>query len=299
MRKRTLGAVALVVGAAVGWGLTAPKPLDPDQIATVSDNPELLAVGQDVFWAAGCASCHIAPGAEKADLPILSGGQKFPSDFGTFIAPNISQDPTHGIGAWTLDQFANAVQRGVSPEGQHYYPAFPYTAYAKATSQDIAALFSFMKTLPSDATPSLDHEVGFPFSIRRSLGGWKLLNGTPDWVLEAEGLSDREYRGRYLVEALAHCGECHTPRNPIGILQTDRWLAGAPDPSGKGTVPNLTPAKLKWVDLDIVNYLTTGFTPEFDTAGGHMVPVIENLSRLPREDVEAITAYLRKVVPLE
>ncbi len=295
MRKRYILAALVVIGGAAGWILTAPKTLNADQLAPVNDSAETLVLGKDVFWAAGCASCHIAPGAKKFDAPVLAGGQKFPSDFGTFLAPNISQDATHGIGDWTFKEFANAVQRGVSPEGQHYFPAFPFTAYALATPTDIAALYAYMKTLPADATPSQPHEVSFPFSIRRSVGGWKLVNGASDWQVTGD-LTPSQTRGRYLVEALAHCTECHTPRNPIGLLNRAKWLAGAPDPSGKGTVPNITPAKLDWSDLDVVNYLTTGFTPEYDTAGGHMVAVIENLAKLPSEDVQAITDYLR-VVP--
>jgi mono/diheme cytochrome c family protein len=231
-------------------------------------------------------------------MPLLTGGQNFPSAFGTFIAPTISQDETHGIGAWTLEEFANAVQRGVSPEGQHYYPAFPYNAYNKAESADIAALYAFMKTLPADPTPSMAHEVGFPFSIRRSLGGWKLLFSNDNFVLSGD-LNPVETRGRYLAEALAHCGECHTPRNILGGLNRAKWLSGAPDPSGKGKIPNITPAKFKWNDLDVMNYLTNGFTPDFDTAGGHMVPVIQNLARLPESDRQAITAYLRAIAPVE
>jgi mono/diheme cytochrome c family protein len=267
-------------------------------LTALNTAPADAEAGRDIFWAAGCASCHVAPGAKETDAPQLAGGQKFPSDFGTFLAPNISQDDTHGIGQWSLEDFANAVQRGVSPNGQHYYPAFPYNAYNKADPSDIAALYAFMKTLPSDPTPNQAHEVGIPFNIRRAVGGWKLLFSNDNWTLQGE-LDELQTRGRYLSEALAHCSECHTPRNLIGGLQTSRWLGGAPDPSGKGTVPNITPAKLDWVDLDVMNYLTTGFTPEFDTAGGHMVSVIKNLARLPDSDRKAIVAYLNAVPPVE
>lgn len=105
-------------------------------------------------------------------------------------------------------------------------------------------------------------------------------------------------RGRYLVEALGHCAECHTPRNILGGLQTSRWLAGAPNPTGKGRVPNITPAKLKWSDADILYYFTTGFTPDFDTVGGLMVEVVENLAQMPRDDLVAIIAYLRAIPPV-
>lgn len=288
---------SVVIAAVSGWFLTGPKPLSDDRISVIRAASADIEAGRNVFWAAGCASCHVAPGAEETDAPLLTGGQKFPSDFGTFHAPNISQDSEHGIGNWDLDQFANAVQRGISPNGQHYYPAFPYTAYANATPEDIAALFAFMKTLPPDSTPNIAHEVGFPFNIRRSVGGWKLLFFKEGWAVEGD-LSPEATRGRYLSEALSHCAECHTPRNLIGGLERSAWLSGAPDPSGKGSVPNITPAKLDWSDLDIENYLTTGFTPEYDTAGGHMVSVVQNLARLPQSDRQAIVAYLNTIPPI-
>lgn len=286
----SLAALA-IVAAGVGWWLTAPKPMPDSAFSGLTGD---TAHGEQVFTAAGCASCHMAPGAEGEAQRVLGGGQRFASPFGTFLAPNISPDPTHGIGGWTLAQFGNAVMRGVSPEGEHYYPAFPYSAFNKMTMQDLADLKAFMDTLPPDATPSLPHEVGFPFNIRRSLGGWKLLFLRDVWVIDGT-LSETETRGRYIAEALAHCGECHTPRNLLGGLERGRWLAGAPNPSGQGTIPNITPAKLGWSEGEIVEYLTSGFTPEFDSVGGHMAHVVENMSRLPESDRQAVAAYLKKV----
>jgi mono/diheme cytochrome c family protein len=153
-------------------------------------------------------------------------------------------------------------------------------------------------TLPSVTTPSLPHEVGFPFSIRRNLGGWKLLFLNDAWAVEGD-LTAEETQGRYLVEALGHCGECHTPRNSLGGSDRSRWLAGGPIPAGEGSFPNITPAKLTWSTDEIVEYLTSGFTPDFDTASGHMALVVENTARLPVEDRAAIAAYLKKVAPVE
>lgn len=288
-------ALLAALGAAAGWWLTAPKPLPFALTAGLTGD---VAKGEQVFWAAGCASCHMAPGATGDAQLLLTGGQRFASDFGTFLAPNISTDPTHGIGGWSLAQFADAVMRGVSPEGQHYYPAFPYAAFGKMQVQDVADLKAFMDRLPADATPSLPHEIGFPFTIRRSLGGWKLLFLHEDWVINGE-LTEQETRGRYLAEAMAHCGECHTPRNLLGGLQLSRWLAGAPNPDGKGTIPNITPAKLDWSAPDIASYLTTGFTPEFDSVGGHMAHVVENFARLPESEAAAVAAYLKRVPAAE
>ena len=291
--RRLLASAAIlaVLGGAVFWLITMPKTLSPDQTAGLAGD---AAQGAQVFWAAGCASCHMADGAKGDAQLVLSGGQRFASPFGTFLAPNISPDPTQGIGGWSLATFANAVTKGVSPQGAHYYPAFPYNAYNKMQMQDLANLKAFMDTLPPSSQASQPHEVGFPFNIRRSLGGWKFLFESTDWVITGD-LTEAETRGRYLAEALAHCGECHTPRNALGGLQRGKWLAGAADPSGKGRIPNITPGKLDWAEDEIATYLTTGFTPEYDSVGGHMAHVVENMARLPESDRAAIAAYLKRV----
>ncbi|WP_025046188.1 c-type cytochrome [Sulfitobacter mediterraneus] len=287
---KILGACA-VIGAGLGWFLTAPDPLDPAFGARLTADPEAGAL---VFAAGGCVSCHAAPGAEGDDKQVLAGGLAFASDFGTFYAPNISPDPNAGIGAWSLPGFARAVTRGVSPEGQHYYPAFPYAAYQHMQDQDVVNLFAYMQTLPADPTPSKAHDVGFPFNIRRSLGGWKLLFMKDEFVLSGNHSTEMT-RGRYLAEGLAHCGECHTPRNALGGLDRSQWLAGAPNPSGKGRIPNITPGKLDWSESDLVAYFATGFTPDYDSAGGEMAEVVSNLAQLPQSDREAIAAYLKAV----
>lgn len=271
-------AIALI-GAA---GLWVTKPITVDQAAFENLSAD-VGNGERVYYAAGCRSCHKAEGNDA-----LVGGMSFPSPFGTFKAPNISMDTTNGIGAWSLNDFANAVQKGVSPDGKHYYPAFPYGTYARMNAQDIVDLWAYMQTLPADSKPSQPHDVGFPFNIRRGLGLWKLLFVSDDWIEEPSASEN----GRYLVEALGHCAECHTPRNALGGLDATAWLTGAPDPSGKGTVPAIVPSQLGWSKTEIVYYLESGFTPEFDSAGGHMTDVIENMSKLPAADREAIADYL-------
>ena len=286
--------IIVLAGTSVFWGLTQPRALPDDAMAGLAGD---TGRGQRLFWASGCASCHVAPDAPGSDAPILAGGQRFPSPYGTFIAPNISPDPDAGIGGWTALDLANAMLRGVSPEGQHYFPAFPYTSYARMTRQDIADLHAFLTTLPRSTATNQPHEVAFPYNIRRSLGLWKRLYLNPDWIV-TEDLSAAATRGRYLVEAAGHCGECHTPRDALGGLDASQWLAGAPNPAGRGTIPNITPAALDWSEADIVEYLTSGFTPEYDSAGGHMTKVIENPARLPESDRQAIAAYLKRVVPV-
>lgn len=291
-------AVALagaILAGTLGWWLTAPAaPVPEAEIAALVPD---AARGERVFLAGGCASCHVAPGAASEGLPVLAGGQEFPSDFGTFIAPNISSDPVAGIGAWTAGDLADAMLHGVSPDGRHYYPAFPYASYAKASLQDIVDLRAYLATLPASDRASLPPKVGFPFSLRRGIGLWKLLYLTPDWVVQGD-LTPEEARGRYLVEALGHCGECHTPRTLLGGMERSRWLAGAPLPDGKGRVPDITPGRLKWTTAEIADYLATGFTPAYDSVGGHMAAVVANYGKLPAEDRSAVAAYLKKVPPV-
>jgi mono/diheme cytochrome c family protein len=280
-----------VLLAAAAWFVSAPRPLPDATFAGLLGN---AARGETVFWASGCASCHMADGATGAATLVLVGGKKFPSPFGTFTAPNISSDKSQGIGAWSVADLGNALMRGVGRDGEHLYPALPYATYTHMTRQDVADLHSFLATLPADATPSQPHDLGFPFNIRRSLGFWKLLFLKQDWVVTGD-LTAPEQRGRVIVESMAHCGECHTPRNLLGGMQTGAWLGGAPNPSGKGMIPNITPGALTWSEAEIVDYLTTGFTPEFDSAGGLMAEVVENMARLPDSDRAAIAAYLKRV----
>lgn len=291
--RRWIPRLALLagVGLAAAFVITRPQTSDPATLAGLVGDP---VHGEMVFWAGGCASCHAAPGAEGEARLVLAGGLRLPTDFGTFIVPNISPDAVHGIGTWTAADLDTAMRHGTSPKGQHYYPAFPYTSYTHATPQDVADLHAFLMTLPASDRADEPHEVGFPFNQRLLLGGWKLLNSTSGWVVNGD-LTEQETRGRYLVEGLGHCSECHTPRDIIGGRDVSRWLAGGPNPDGKGKIPNITPAGLTWTADEIAEYLKTGFTPDYDSVGGSMAEVVTNLSHLPDTDRQAIAAYLARV----
>ncbi len=295
MRRVLAGLVAgVAVLAAGGFALTAPPAPDPALVLPQGD----AAAGALVFAAAGCAACHSAPGSDAAEPPVLAGGTAFATAFGTFYAPNISTHPDAGIGGWTGAEVLHAIRAGVSPGRSYYYPVFPSHAYALMTDGDAADLLAYLRTLPADATPSRPHDVSFPFSIRRSLAVWRWLNGPPRWT-GPDGPGPEVLRGRYLAEALGHCAECHTPRGALGHLDRDRWMAGAPAPSGDGRVPNLTPAALAWSQEEVTRYLESGFTPEFDVAGGEMVAVIANLAKLPEADRAALAAYLAALPPVK
>ena len=287
-----------VAGAGVFWWLTMPRPLDALPATMQGYTPDAQK-GELVFYAGGCSSCHAAPGSD--DKKSLAGGVRLESPFGAFIAPNISPDPEDGIGGWSDLDFVNAMTKGISPGGSHFYPAFPYTSYQRMKLQDVLDLKAFLDTLPKVAGKAPDHEVGFPFNIRRGLGLWKLLylDGKP--FQPDPDATDQINRGAYLVKGPGHCGECHTPRDVFGGLQTDKWLSGAPNPEGKGIVSNITPHEqglASWSEEDIAYALETGFTPEFDSLGGSMGAVVGNMSHLPAEDRAAIAAYLKSVPPL-
>ena len=292
MRRSLVAVLAVVLGGAgIFWGLTGPDPLPAKAMAGAIGDAKH---GEQVFWAGGCASCHAAKGAEGAARLQLGGGQRFVTQFGTFVVPNISPDPSAGIGKWRAVDLANAMLRGLNPAGEHLYPAFPYPSYTHVTLQDVADLKAFLDTLPPVSTPSGAHELAFPFSIRRFTGIWKALYLRDTWTVRGT-LSPAAQRGRYLAEGMGHCGECHTPRNVLGAMERDRWLAGAPNPSGRGKVPNITRGKLDWSAEEIASYLKDGMTPSYDSAGGEMAEVVENLAHLSDADRADIAAYLKAV----
>ncbi len=291
MRLRTKALIAASLTGLAAWFLSAPNPLDRNEWQGHAGN---LARGEQVFNIGGCASCHMEKGAKGEARLQLGGGQAFATPFGTFYAPNISPSES-GIASWNALDLANALLRGVSPKQTHYYPAFPYGSYTRLAEQDIADLMLYLKTLPPVDQANHPHDLPFPFNIRRSNGFWKLL-----FLSDAPIAESTEPRGQYLVEGLGHCGECHTPRNALGGLDRSRWLAGAPNPEGKGRIPNLTPggSLANWSVEDIAYYLESGFTPEFDTAGSTMVEVIENLAQASPEDRLAIAHYLKAIPAL-
>lgn len=301
-RLRGVGLAALALcgaGAVALWLLTSPARLDSEAVAALGPGDPVK--GERIFWAGGCASCHARPKSEGAAQFELVGGVELKTPFGVFVAPNISQDVQDGIGGWSEADFANAMLKGVSPLGKHYYPAFPYPSYARMEVADVADLYAFMKTLPAIAGETSNHALSFPFNIRRGIGLWKLLyvESAPVIALGEEA-SAPERLGQYLVEGPGHCGECHSPRGFFGGTDKGRWLAGAVAAEGEGVVPNITRGEGgigSWSQSDIAYYLESGFTPDFDSVGGSMVEVQKNMAKLTADDREAIAAYLKAIPP--
>lgn len=302
-RALVIGLVLAVVLACVFFVLTMGRPLgeepDPDHSAN-------LANGELLFWVGGCASCHAAAGAEDSDLLTLGGGRELATPFGVFRSPNISPDPEFGIGDWSALDFVNAMVKGLSPDNQHYYPAFPYPNYQNIDSEDLLDLKAFLDTLPPSSNDVADHRLQFPYSFRRGVGLWKLRYLARSKSNPPTETDPQLARGRYLVDGPGHCGACHTPRDQYGGENTERFLAGAESlelgegtaGSSAGRIPNITPHADGiggWSQSDIAYALESGFDPDFDTFGGSMVEVQENMARLPAEDRAAIAAYLKSI----
>jgi mono/diheme cytochrome c family protein len=295
---RRIFLVAILAGAAalgIYWWLTAPPRVSA--VTTSAYAPD-LANGLTTFNAGGCSSCHAVPG--QPDRTRLGGGLAISSPFGTFYAPNISPDPADGIGRWTEAQFVRAVIQGVSPTGFHYFPAFPYTSYAHARVSDIRDLFAYLRTLPTVSGKVRDHDVPFPFNVRRNIGIWKwLFMDSKPFVPDTARLA-RWNRGAYLVNSLGHCAECHSPRNLLGGIISAQRFAGGPNPEGEGWVPNITQKGIgDWSEADIAYFLETGQLPDGDSVGGSMVRVIRNISQLSSEDRAAIAEYIKSLPPVD
>jgi len=296
MLRRTILVMlmAAVAGFGVYWWLTAPAA---SAVPLPSRAPD-LANGQEIFNVGGCSSCHAVP--NQPDRLRLGGGLALGSPFGTFYAPNIAPDPADGIGRWSEADFVSAVMRGVSPEGKHYFPAFPYTSYHLAKVEDVRDLFAYLKTLPPVSGKVRDHDLPFPFNIRRNVGIWKSLfmDGKP---FVADGAKSPQWnRGAYLVNGFGHCAECHSPRNLLGGIITAQRFAGGPNPEGEGWVPNITQKGIgEWSAKDIANLLKTGELPEGDSVGGAMTRVIKNTSQLSDEDIAAMADYVKSLPPVD
>lgn len=296
MRRWNVALLCLVgLGATGFWFLTSAVPALPPAAFPALEGGD-AARGEVVFNAGGCAACHATP--DQEDRLKLGGGLALPSPFGTFYVPNISPDRADGIGAWSAGQLANAMLSGVSPKGEHYYPAFPFTTYAHAKTTDIADLSAYLHTLPAVGGKARQHELPFPFSIRRGLGLWKRLFLDTSPIGAVAGKSSSWNRGHYLADALGHCAECHSPRNFAGGIEAGKRYSGGPNPEGKGWVPNITQATdglARWSADDIAELLKTGFTPDYDSVGGSMVAVVRNTSRLPEADRLAIAEYIKSL----
>jgi len=249
------------------------------------------AEGEYLFDTAGCLACHTAEGG-----PPLAGGRPFETPYGVFYSPNISPDPETGIGDWTRSDFIKAVKHGEAPDGSAYFPVFPYPSYRLMTDADAGKLFEYLQTLEPQLQPNRDHDL--PWWLARwmmDLWQWLLQEDPPPPPSDP-----KLARGRYLVDALGHCGECHTPRGWTGVSDRSRYLAGSKDGPEAESVPNITPDRDegigKWDADDLSYFLESGELPNGDYTGSLMTEVIDNAtSKLSASDREAMVEYLRSI----
>jgi mono/diheme cytochrome c family protein len=252
--------------------------------------------GEYIATAGGCIGCHTE---DRKDAAAFAGGRPLKTPFGTFYGPNITPDNEHGIGRWSEADFIRALRFGERRDGSNYYPAFPYPSFTHISDDDLGDLWAYLRTLPPNPRASQPHALRFPFGWRFLVTAWKSLYFTPGPFVPNPALSESRNRGAYLVQALGHCGECHTPRDFLGGPKTGRFLAGGKGPDGK-RVPNLTPTRLKsWTDAELRQFFVTGDTPDGDSAAEPMDEVIRtNTSRLSAQDHGAMIVYLRTLPAL-
>jgi mono/diheme cytochrome c family protein len=256
--------------------------------------------GAYLFAAAGCVGCHTDVKNAGAGL---AGGRALETPFGTFYSPNITPDPGTGIGAWTEADFRRAMREGVAPDGSAYFPVFPYPSFTGMTDADLADMWAYMRTIPPVVRENRSHDANFPFGWRALAPVWQWLNFEPGPFAPDSSWPEEVARGAYLVNAVAHCGECHTPRDALGALDRDAALSGTPDGPEGGTVPNITPDPATgiggWSDDEVMRVLETGMLPNYDVVGGAMGEVVRNSTGLLKpEDRRAILAYLRTLPPI-
>lgn len=256
-----------------------------------------VETGAYLIRAGGCVSCHTDRKNKGAEL---AGGLAFETSFGTFYSPNITPDDETGIGRWSAADFQRALRHGVAPDGSHYYPVFPYPSYSLMTDADAAAIYAYLMARPAIKRSNKPHNVPFPFSWRPLQVIWKWLFFKVGPYREQPKRDPAWNRGAYLVKALAHCGECHTPRNLLGAVEQDKWLAGTRlGPEGE-IAPNITPDNATgigdWTRADIVELLKSGLKPDYDDVQGSMEEAItDSLLHLIDADLDTIALYLKTV----
>jgi len=255
--------------------------------------------GEYLFRVSGCLSCHTDV---LNNGPELAGGRALHTAFGIFYSPNITSDAKTGIGLWTDEEFLRALREGVSPKGEFYYPAFPYTSYTLMTDSDVLAMKAYIFSRPAVVKENVSHDLVFPISIRELLLFWRILFFSEGPFIPDLESAQEITRGSYLVDAVAHCGECHTPRNVLGAVVESQYLSGTTHGINGDSAPNITPhatGLMSWDQEDLIYFLRSGIKPNYDNVQGSMAEAIEHsLSFLNDSDLKAISNYLKTVTPM-
>lgn len=289
--------------AAISTALVAAMTVataEADQTSSRTDDANIVDRGRYLARAGNCVSCHTSPGG-----PAFAGGLGFETPFGKLYSSNITSDPDTGIGKWSIEEFGRALREGVRPDGEHLYPAFPYTAYSRISDDDVLALYAYFKVIkPVKFTPPAN-QMSFPFNQRWTLGVWKAMYFDAARFEPDPSQSEPWNRGAYLVEGLAHCSACHSPRNALGAELSDSSMTGGEynDRVGSGEIrpwsaPNLTDVPnglASWSVEDLVGYFTTGRTAFTETHGPMNEVILNSTRHLSEPDVTAMAVYLKSL----
>ncbi|MCK1636477.1 cytochrome c [Bradyrhizobium sp. 157] len=284
---------ALLIAAAVAAFAIAWRP----EIAAI-DRPDpqsfdidLVKRGRDLAAIGNCSDCHTPRGAKN-----FAGGLPVPTPFGTIYSTNITPEPETGIGRWSEAAFRRAMRSGVNREGQHLYPTFPYDHFTNVSDEDDRALYAFLMTRQPVRAAARENQLSFPFNQRLAIAGWKLLFLRHDTYRPDPKQSAEWNRGAYLVEGLAHCGACHTPRNALGAERVSaRFAGGDVDDWHAYAINDQSRSPVPWTADALFTYLREGWHPDHGTARGPMAKVVSNLSSVPASDVRAIAVYVASV----
>lgn len=287
-------AILAIAGLGLAFTMSEPHPLTAAEIpAHVPD----IANGKELFNAAGCLSCHKpGPDLKAVDAGLPAGGTAFKTPVGTFYPPNLTPDPETGIGKWSDLDFVNAVQRGISPEGENLIPAFPYTSYARMKTSDVLDIKAYLDTLTPVVAPERQAEIPAPWLLRKGVGIWKHL-GLDTAQFQPDPAKSAEWnRGAYIANGAGHCNECHTPRNLFMAFDWSKQFQGGPHPGGEGKVPSLRDliGRGKYTDAsDLASAFENGEMMGYEhMSSGGMGEVQSNLSKLAEPDVKAVADYI-------
>ena len=302
-------AVIVVAGAGVAWVMLPPGALSfaggnpvaladyqgptPTGVPTELRTADLVKRGEYLTKAADCEICHTTEGGQP-----FAGGRAFKTPFGTLYSPNITADKPTGIGDWSDADFIRAVHQGIGKDGSHLYPAFPYESYTRLTDDDVRAIKAHLFSLPAVHAPTPANALAFPFNQRWLMAVWSAFYNPDQRFQPREDRSPDWNRGAYLVEALGHCGDCHTPRNLAQALDNRRKFAGTVTQGWRAY--NITVDQESgigaWSDDELATYLATGHAAGHGSAGGPMAEVVDvSLATLSPADIHAIVAYLRSI----
>jgi mono/diheme cytochrome c family protein len=286
-------ALGLALVAGLGLALSWRSEIAPLASSTAQTfEPAIVAQGASLAAIGNCASCHTAEGGRP-----FAGGRALPTPFGTVFSTNITPDMETGIGQWSAEAFRRAMREGVARSGKHLYPAFPYDHFARMGDADIDALYAFFMTRAPVQARAPANRMMPPFGFRRLIAGWNLLFLEQGPLVDDPARPADWNRGRALVEGLAHCGACHTPRNELGAEQHDRAYDGAWTEGWYAPPLNAKPAAIRpWTADALFAYLRTGLSKDHGAVAGPMARVTRALAQAHEDDVRAIAVYVASLM---